>query len=913
METAVLPSDVAASLSYLEQQYEKFSARAPELGADWTALFSALTPLPTAQQPAQQLVEDNALRLFRLIDGYRSYGHLKADINPVAVTAPELPWQLSLDALGLRREELSTLFPTFGLLADGYAPLSTIIDTLETIYCGKIGFEYRGVEDPELERWIQHYLEYGHRQRTISTEQRQMIFQQLNESRLLDHFLHMKYPGQKRFSLEGGETLIPMLSMLIAGGGTTGVREVILGMAHRGRLNVLANILKKPYSDLFSEFEDYTPYIHEHRGDVKYHRGFCSPVTLPSGDIVKVMLAHNPSHLEAIDPVVEGIARAKQWRLGSKEILPLLIHGDAALAGQGVVYETLQLSRLRGYSTGGTIHIVVNNQIGFTTIPSDGRSTHYCSAIAATFGIPVFHVNAEDPEACIFVANMAVELRQRFHCDLFIDLNCYRKYGHNEGDEPAFTQPLEYQLIRRKKHIRDLYHDQLIASSLLDKNIVEAMEAEFNKALQQAHDAVKKQQESEDPHNQQLADVAEEEEPTTALSADVIKNLGERLCQVPSTFKLHRKIEQLLADRRAMVSGEEGASKLDWGMGELLAYGSLLTEGYSLRLAGQDVQRGTFSHRHAVLVDQENEAITYSPLQHLATDQGTCEIVNSPLSEYAALGFEYGYSVAATDTMVIWEAQFGDFANGAQVVIDQFIATGEQKWGQCGPLVLFLPHGYEGQGPEHSSARIERFLSLSSGDNWRIVYPTLPAQLFHLLRGHRKGRCDRPLVVFTPKGLLRHPSCVSSLSDLVSGGFQTILDDPAPPSTVRRLALTTGRIYYDLDSERRDHGINDLSLVRVEQLYPFDEERVKEILAKYSSLEICYWIQEEPRNMGAWQFMAPRISSLLPSGLPLRYVGRDSSASPATGSYVVHQRQHQAILASLLKDTKDIKDAIISP
>lgn len=891
----------------LEEQYEKYLRNPHSVDPSWRTLFESWKeePSPADKAPPVTVIyqtkkrgdEAPDLRVYNLIQAYRIYGHRMARFNPLEQEAPQEPKELKIESHGLSKQDLSQPFFTYGVLSEEKAPLLNILNALKTIYAGKIGIEYMGLDNPEMELWLQDKIEPTLFAPQLPIEEKQLILQQLNRSELLETFLHTKYVGQKRFSLEGGETLIPMLSGVLEKGNTLGIIEFVIGMAHRGRLNVLCNILNKSYAEIFSEFdESYLPQSFEGSGDVKYHKGFTSEVSLQNGVKVKVDLSPNPSHLEAVDPVVEGMVRAKQRLEGDKskeKILPILIHGDAAITGQGVVYETLQMYRLKGYETGGTLHLVINNQIGFTTLPEDGRSTRYCTDIAKAFGAPVFHVNAEDPEGCVYATELALELRQKFHCDVFVDLYCYRKYGHNESDEPAYTQPIDYKLIRTKRPIRDLYSEELIKKGVLEKYMAEALEAEFKKALNQALKDIK----LSTPPKEKEEDLPENEEANTRVEAETLRYIGERLGIIPEGFNLHPKLIALVGERQEMPFGERA---IDWGMGETLAYATLLLEHTPIRISGQDVCRGTFSHRHALWMDQV-EGKPYFPLQHLSSTQAPFEIYNSLLSENAVVGFEYGYSTADPSSLVIWEAQFGDFANGAQVVIDQFIATSEQKWGQKSGLVLLLPHGYEGQGPEHSSARIERFLSLCGHDNLWIVYPTTPAQLFHLLRLQMKRHNRNPLVVFTPKGLLRLPACVSSVEELTHGEFHPVIDDPMAPKKVRKLVFCAGRVYYDLDAQRQKLDVKDIAFVRIEQLYPFDAEAIKQVISQYEPFEECAWVQEEPMNMGAWSAVAPQLSRLLPRGKELIYIGRETSAAPATGIHSVHKRQLAKILAEVFQ------------
>ena len=905
-----------ANAELYEQMYAQYLEDPNSVDPSWQLIFkqfekeptppSLPSPRPIPKQEARvpyvekELTTSNQIRIYNLIYAYRMYGHFLADVNPILAHEIPIPQELTLESLGFSELELTEEFPTCGIAAQEQLPLQEIISILQEIYCGSIGVEYMDCQNPELESWLQQQVEPSRFKIVLSIDQKQMILQHLNKSSLFEWFLQTKYVGQKRFSLEGGETLIPIIAAVVETGSNLGMQEFVLGMAHRGRLNVLCNILDKSYSDIFSEFEDhFLPESFAGSGDVKYHKGFSSENLTASGHHVKLFLTPNPSHLESVNSVVEGHVRAKQREEDDPEqekVIPILVHGDAALSGQGIVYETLQMGKLRGYSTGGTIHIVINNQIGFTTIPEDCRSTHYCTDIARAFGAPVFHVNAEDPEACIYATNLAIEIRQRFHCDVFIDMNCYRKYGHNESDEPAFTQPLEYQMIRSKQSVREIYRDQLFHEGVLERYLAEELEEEFKKGLQQA--LIKVKEIPKKPQTEKEAPSVEVnffKSVKTGVPYKKLCTITEAIFHIPDELVVHRKLNQLINNRRAMVMEKK---PIDWGMAETLAYATLLNEGTHVRVSGQDCCRGTFSHRHALWMDQEKER-EYYPLKNFLAGQGQFDIYNSPLSEMGVLGFEYGYSVSSSNALVIWEAQFGDFCNGAQIIIDQYIATGEQKWGQKSNLVLFLPHGYEGQGPEHSSGRMERFLTLSGQDNLVIVNPTLPAQMFHLLRRQINGNIQKPMIVFTPKGLLRLPECTSSVDDFGKGSFQEILDDPAAPKNVTRMALCNGRIYYDLDAERKRKKAKDIALVRVEQLYPLHTDKLRDIFKKYPKIKECIWVQEEPSNMGAWNFLRHQLTRILPPKVKLLYAGRDRSASPATGSYRRHQQQHDAIIQSV--------------
>ena len=859
------------------------------------------------------------LRVRDLIEAYRTYGHLAALTNPITMKPLEEPEQLKYEAHGFAKQDLSAYFPTEGLLEAKTAPLLEIINVLKAVYSDKIGMEYIGFHSPELEKWIQKCVENNHFRSKFPIEQKKMILQHLNKSELFESFIHTRYVGQKRFSLEGAETLIPMLAAIIDYGASLGIGEYVLGMAHRGRLNVLSNIFDKSYADIFSEFEEgYIPASVEGSGDVKYHKGFYSEVKTVHGHSVSLTLTPNPSHLESVGPVVEGQVRGRQFLRSDdtdrKKVIPVLVHGDAAISGQGIVYETMQFGNLEGYSTGGTLHIIVNNQIGFTTVPKDSRSTRYCSDIARIFGAPVFHVNAEDPEGCVYISQLALELRQRFHCDVFIELMCYRKYGHNETDEPAFTQPLEYQVIRKKQPIREVYRDLLVHQGVMEQHVAEDLEEEFKTALREAMKTQRIPSKEESLLSAGKTGGSKSGEifnlVQTGVPKETLQKIGAGICHVPQKLVLHPKLAVLQKERFAMLKEGEGHRGIDWGMGELLAYGSLLWNGTHVRLSGQDSCRGTFSHRHAVLMDQVKEE-GYVPLKHLKSEQGRFDVYNSSLSEYAVLGFEFGYSLACQEALVIWEAQFGDFCNGAQVVIDQYIATSEQKWAQKFGLVLFLPHGYEGQGPEHSSARIERFLTLAGDNNMWIVNPTTPAQLFHLLRRQVLSPLRKPLIIFTPKGLLRHPACTSHLEELTTGSFREILEDPDPPKRTKRLVLCSGRIFYDLVEERQKTATENMAIVRIEQLYPLDVERLKSIISQRVGLKECIWVQEEPSNMGAWNFMRSILKELLPKEIDLSYVGRSRSASPAVGSYAMHKKEHAAILSSLFSSGDDVMSDIV--
>ncbi len=890
------------NLELMEGLYQEYLKDPAQLDVSWRDYFklfddAQLNPaLPSHTSHPVEVSADSS-KIERLIDAYRSFGHLFAHLNPIALQQIQEPDEIKWETLGFTETDLNRQFFARGPLKKNSATLNEWIQHLRSIYCDRIGFEYKGLQNREMEQWIERRIESASLRTSLSPDQKRIILESLNRSELFESFLHTKYVGQKRFSLEGAETLIPMLALLIETGANGGVEEFVIGMAHRGRLNVLSNILRKSYAEVFQEFNDNNEEnSSEPAGDVKYHKGYTAPEVLTyGGKKIKIAVAPNPSHLESIDPVVEGKTRAKQQKRNDQKreiIIPLLIHGDAALSGQGVVYETLQFYKLPGYTTGGTIHVVINNQIGFTTNPKDLRSTRYCTDIAKTFGVPVFHVNAEDPEGCVLATLLAYEIRQTFHSDVFIELNGYRKYGHNESDEPAFTQPLEYQIIRNKRPIREIYRDQLIQEGIVDRSLVDKAELDFKQNLQATHAEVVGR-----PQNGAHPAPSDRCPPSktfleTGVSREILANVAEAFSIVPPGFHIHPKLVHLIKDRLEMV---KEIRRIDWGMAEWLAYATLLLEGFSIRISGQDCIRGTFSHRHVGWTDQSSGAEHY-PLQHLKDGGGTFEIYNSTLSEFAVLGFEYGYSVCQKEGLTVWEAQFGDFCNGAQVIIDQYIASGEQKWGQGSGLTLYLPHGYEGQGPEHSSGRMERFLALAANNNIRVVDPTTPAQLFHLLRRQTHDPIRKPLIVFTPKGLLRHPACVSDLRDLTQGIFQDVLDDPDHPEGATRLIFCTGRIFYDLIEHRKKMDASKYAIIRIEQLYPLNEEKLREIILSYPNTKECCWVQEEHENMGAQEFVRPRLDTLMPRGIRLQYVGRPRSATPATGSHAGHERELNNIL-----------------
>ena len=829
-----------------------------------------------------------------LINMYRVRGHLIAHTNPLSTEIPTHP-ELELDHHGLTVWDLDREFYTGGLGAHDRASLREIGRILREAYCGTLGVEYMFIQEPDQKAWIQRRVEGTDPVRWLDAPSKRRTLAMLNASEAFERFLHTKYVGHKRFSLEGLESLIPMLDRLLSSAAATGTDEAVIGMSHRGRLNVLANILGKSYEKIFREFEgNLDPLSREGTGDVKYHLGATGTFTGPAGETLQITLASNPSHLEAVDPVVEGMARALQDARGDtahEQVLPILVHGDAAFAGQGVVAETLNMSALSGYRTGGTVHIVVNNGIGFTTSPADARSSVYATDVAKMVQAPVFHVNGEDPEACVHVMDLALAFRREFKKDVVVDVVGYRRWGHNEADEPAYTQPIMYARIRDKRSVRKLYTERLVNRG--DMSLEEAENAlkDFQERLEAAFAATHESA----PPSAGAAHVAPvgvgAEAPPPPVSLASLEQILQGATTLPGGFHVHPKLARQLTQHRQMLVQDA----VDWGTAELLAFGSLLLEGIPVRLSGQDSRRGTFSQRHAVLVDQGTGG-EYTPLQHLAAEQAPFLIYDSLLSEYAVLGFEYGYSVARGDALVVWEAQFGDFSNGAQVVIDQFIAAAEEKWGQPSRLVLLLPHGSEGQGPEHSSARLERFLQLSARGNLRVTVPSTAAQYYHLLRTQAHASRSVPLIVMTPKSLLRAEAAKSRAEEF-TGMFRPVISDPTPPPEVTRLLLCAGKVAFELLEQRRKLGDQNSAVIRLERLYPFPKDDLAGVLRALPGVRELRWVQEEPANMGAWSFVAPRLLDLAP-GLPINYVGRCESASPATGSQRIHQSEQETLVTA---------------
>lgn len=833
-------------------------------------------------------------KVVQMINAYRVRGHLYANINPLGLQAYYYP-ELEPSFYGFTIWDLDREFDTGGLGGINRATLRDILTMLRETYCDKIGIEFMHMQDPEKKQWVRYRIEPTHNQRKYNREERIEIFRKLVASETFEKFLGKKFLGAKRFSLEGGESLIPMLEGVLERASLQGVTDVFMGMAHRGRLNVLVNIIGKSAERIFKEFQGETdPESFHGTGDVKYHLGAVGTFRVPDTDKeVRVVLAPNPSHLEAVNPVVEGMARGLIEQFQDKKfqrVLPILIHGDAAFAGQGVVQETLNLANLRGFRTGGTIHIVINNQIGFTTPPDESRSTVYATDIAKMLQVPILHVNGGDPEAVMTAAIFALEYRAAFNEDVIIDMLCYRKYGHNETDEPAYTQPLMYKKIRSLPPYSVTYKERLIEEKTMTVEEAETIYKEANDKLEAAF--AQRPEEQPQVKRESIPPQNVFETVNTAVSADVLREIAQKTTTLPNGFALHPKLRDLLDRRLEMVNEGKG---IDWAMGEVLAFGSLLKEGHPVRMSGQDSARGTFSHRHAVLVDQNSER-DYVPLNALSPGpEAPFNVFDSSLSEYGVMGFEYGYSVMRKEVLTLWEAQFGDFMNGAQIMLDQFISSAEAKWGQTSGLVLLLPHGYEGQGPEHSSARLERFLVLCAENNMQVCNFTTSAQYFHALRRQVKRGFKKPLIVMTPKSLLRLPS--SSLAEFTDSAFEEVIDDASitKPESVRRILFCTGKVYYDLIEKRKALDATDVAIVRLEQIYPFHAERVQQILQKYNHCKEVAWVQEEPKNMGAWFFVQPRIAELLTINQNLKYIGRKESASPASGYMKVHEREQEAI------------------
>jgi 2-oxoglutarate dehydrogenase E1 component len=892
-----MPVSEALNLEYIDQQYQAWRRDPHAVSDQWRFFFEGFD-LAAGRAGREAAPEDmrRQARVEALVNGYRELGHLLSCLDPLAECPADHPL-LAVDQFGLTNDDLGAAFlhPMAG--REGKAALKDIIRDLREVYCGSIGAEYMHLPDPEERRFIRERLEPPDAGPDWDEKSRKAVLRGLVMANTFESYLNKKYMAQTRFSLEGGESLIPGLNDLVGRAAGFGVKEVILGMAHRGRLNVQVNVLGKPTAEIFREFiNTYDPDCTLGAGDVKYHTGYLADVDV-GDDQLSIFLVNNPSHLESVDPVAEGVARGRRDLYSEADaVLPLLIHGDAAFAAQGVVFETLNLSRLDGYETGGTVHIVLNNQIGYTTLPEDARSSRYATDAAKILPAPVFHVHGEDPEAVVRCLRLALDYRRAFGKDIVVDLVCYRRYGHNEGDEPYFTQPLMYERIRDRPPVHDIYAERLIRDRAVDREAVDGWADELTREMDQAFEQAKENPgECFLPHffdNWQGFHGQYDPEPIqTGVAEDRLQDIGRRVNTLPEGFTPFKKLNKLF-ERRAQAI-EEGQG-LDWANAEALAFGSLAADGRFVRLSGQDVGRGTFSQRHCVVHDTQ-DGREYVPLNHLAKDQAPFIVYNSPLSEEAVIGFEYGYALARPEGLVLWEAQFGDFANNAQSIIDLYLASGQSKWGRLNGLTLLLPHGWEGLGPEHSSARLERFLQLCAEQNMLACYPSTPAQYFHLLRRQALAAWRKPLVVMTPKSLLRNPLAVSSLADLATGRFETVIDDDSdlagPPD---RVLLTSGKMYYELLQRRRDISADGVAIVRIEQYYPFPEAAVARLAEKYGGAKQWFWVQEGPENMEAWRFLRPRLAEVL--GVDPGYIGRQASPSPATGYANIYRAQQAAIV-----------------
>lgn len=894
-------------IAAIEELYSAYLIDPESVNVSWKNFFAGFEFARKNFADTKNSVHDDKIdkefAILNLIHGYRQRGHLFTKTNPVRSRRKYLP-TLDIENFGLQKSDLDTVFQAGNNIGIGPATLKAIIEHLEATYCQSIGVEYVFMRHPELIDWLKVKMESTRNSQVFTPEQKNHIYYHLKLAVGFESFIHKKFVGQKRFSLEGGEALIPALDAVIEHGAELGISEFVIGMAHRGRLNVLTNILEKPYENIFKEFVG-TEYEQDlSLGDVKYHLGYENEVETDNGKKVRLSLMPNPSHLETVGALVQGMVRSRidtHYDNDFNKVAPIVIHGDAAIATQGIVYEIIQMSQLPGYKTGGTIHLVINNQVGFTTNYLEARSSTYCTDVAKVTRSPVFHVNGDDVEAIIFTVKLAMEFRQKFHADVFIDILCYRKYGHNEGDEPRFTQPLLYKAIEKHPNPRDIYADKLAEQGVMSRAETSKLNHEFDLLLEEKH----KESEKIDKVivrrflNGKYTKYANPSKANlilpvkTGVKKSELLRIAERINTLPADKKFFKKIDRIVEDRRMMILD----NRMDWAMAELLAYGTLLEEGYPVRLSGQDSERGTFAHRHASFVVEDTDE-KYFPLKNISGKQAQFNVFNSLLSEYGVLGYEYGYSLATPKGLTIWEAQFGDFTNVAQVIFDQYISSAYEKWGMMNGLVLYLPHGYEGQGPEHSSARIERFLNLTADNNIQVVVPTSPANMFHLLRRQMHWNVRIPLVVFTPKSLLRHPLVTSSVDELAEGHFQEIIEDAvAKPSKIRKLIFTYGKLYYDLHKRQAEEGISDVAIVRIEQLFPLPAEGIKSIIAKYPNLERIIWAQDEPSNMGAWQ----HIQRFLPD-LAFELISRPASASPAVGLMYQHNLRLKTILDSAFNE-----------
>ncbi len=893
---------IASNVSpqWLEEQFQLWKSDPGQVSSDWQAFFEGFELARQAPATDSDLAAKTS-SVDSLIYRYRDLGHLQANTDPLSPEQVDHA-ELNMAAFGLTEDDLDrTFYPL--RFPKHKATLREIIALLKETYCGKIGVEFMHIQDPKKRTWLKKRMEENRNQPKLARDEQLHILEKLQEATLFEAFLHRKFLGQKRFSLEGGEAIIPLLDTLLMQAAERGVSDVIMGMAHRGRLNVLANIFNKPLENIFAEFQDNLELAFVGDGDVKYHKGYSTDLSFPSGHNIHLSLAANPSHLEAVDPVVIGRCRARHVSYGpggKKRVLPVLLHGDAAFAGQGLVPEVLNLSQLDGYQSGGTFHLVINNQIGFTTTPAHARSTLYATDIAKMLMVPIFHINGEDPEAAVYATNLALEYRQEFGEDVVVEVICYRRHGHNEGDEPFFTQPLMYEKIRQRPPLHEIYAQQLIAGGLEAQSVKERVD-KITQRLEEALEGETRPQ-TDVGFQAKWTGIKREytrEEPETKVDAETLIKLGSRMASLPEKLNAHPKIARLLKRREESILKGEG---IDWANAEALAFASLLIEQSPVRLSGQDSRRGTFNQRHSTLVDQKTGQL-YVPLAFLEKSQAAIQIYDSMLSEAAVLGLEYGYSLETPHGLTIWEAQFGDFANGAQVIIDQFIGTSGTKWDRSSGLVMFLPHGYEGQGPEHSNARIERFMNLCADNNMHVAYPSTPAQLFHLLRRQCKLPYRRPLIVFTPKSLLRLPACSSTLEELSEGSFQAILPCTTPPEQVKTLLLCSGKIYYELQAAVEAEGRNDVGLLRIEKLYPLHQEVLQEAVNRYSNAKRIAWVQEEPKNMGPWPHLQYRLGRAI--GKNPEYCGRRAAAAPAVGSHRRHKQEQQQIIDAALGKSTD--------
>jgi 2-oxoglutarate dehydrogenase E1 component len=917
MDPRALDALLLGNPEYADELYRRFRDDPDSVDPAWAALFRALDGAP-AGGPPPYLTASGALpegvdpravapgiQIYDVIHTYREYGHMVADIDPLGQAQRHHPF-LDLSEFGFDERDLDIRVAAEGFHGPDSATVREYLDILRETYCGPIGVEYMDLMEKEQRDWLQARMEPIRNRPRYSDRKKRQLLEQLVWADGFEEQLQAMYPGTKRFSLEGGTTLITLLRETIEEASEHEVDQVVIGMAHRGRLNVLANVLGKPLEYILAEFEG-RPLAADMQGygDVKYHLGYSNDFTAENGRLIHLSMAFNPSHLEIVDPVVEGIVRAKQDQQadrGRARVAPILIHGDAAFTGQGVVAETFTLSGLPGYETGGTVHIIVNNQVGFTADPEETRATRYASDIAKTVRAPVFHVNADHPEAVTLVARLALGFRQTFHRDVVIDLVCFRRHGHNEIDDPTYTQPMMSALIRKHPSASKIYAGKLAMADAVSEREYQEMVRKVQSTMRSAREVARTMAEQK---TQRLGGRWTGIKPAggdwsaaTAVSAERLQRIAAALTRAPEGFHWHQRLQRQMAERAASITEDRG---IDWGAGEALAIGSLLLDGTAVRFTGQDVGRGTFSHRHAIYTDQRT-GDRYVPLAHIDPEQAGLEIINSPLSEAAALGFEYGYSSADPWSLVIWEAQFGDFVNGAQVVIDQLIASAEYKWGRHSGLVMLLPHGYEGQGPEHSSARLERFLELCAEDNLQVCNFTSPAQYFHALRRQIRREFRKPLVVMSPKSLLRHAAAVSAIADFTDGRFQPAIDDSvADRAAVTRALMCSGKIYYALDAARTERDQRDVAIIRLEQLYPYPLAEVRDMLASYPNLRQLVWVQEEPRNMGAWRNLLHRFQQSLPDGVSLDYAGRDSRAAPATGSLEVHRKEEAELVDLALR------------